>query len=143
MMKRSESSRASLAVLFGICLALVGCDRSDRLPLNGEVSFDGTPVKHGYVQFTPMAATKGPTSGADIKDGAYQVAPVRGLMQGAYRVEIQAWERTGGVSLDPVTGEKFQGGALVQLLPDKYNKQSELTLEIEPGTRTFDFHLKP
>lgn len=142
-MKLDSSGCVLSAAFIAFAIVLTGCGGSDRIPLQGEVSFDGTPVEQGYVQFTPIAGTTGPTSGADIKDGAYQVDSVRGLMKGNYRVEIQAWKRSGKVSIDPVTGEKFEGGNLVQLLPEKYNKQSELTLEIEPGKRTFDFHLEP
>lgn len=143
MLKLDFSSNVCLVALVAVCITLAGCSGSGRLPLSGEVSFDGVPVERGYVQFTPMAGTTGPTSGADIKEGAYEVAPVRGLFKGSYRVEIQSWKRSGEVSVDPVTGEKFQGGNLVQLLPAKFNKESELTVEIEPGKRTFDFHLKP
>ena len=143
MLKKESSSCVFLAALLTLSISLAGCSDSGRLPLNGMVSFDGEPVEYGYVQFTPMAGTTGPTSGADIKDGAYEVASVRGLFKGSYRVEIQSWKRSGGVSVDPVTGERTEGGDLVQLLPAKFNKQSELTVEIEPEKRTFDFHLKP
>ncbi|QDT00950.1 hypothetical protein [Adhaeretor mobilis] len=143
MMKSDFSSRVFLAALLAASTMLTGCSEPSRLSVNGEVSIDGVPVEHGYVQFTPLTGTSGPTSGADIKKGAYQVASVRGLVQGRYRVEIQSWKRSGKVSVDPVTGENFQGGNLVQLLPAKYNKESELTMDIESGNRTFDFHLKP
>lgn len=141
-MKLDFSNHVFLVAVFAVATMLMGCGGSNRLPMNGEISFEGVPVEYGYVQFSPVAGTTGPTSGADIKDGAYEVASVRGLIKGSYRVEIQSWKRSGKVSVDSVTGEKFQGGNLVQLLPAKYNKDSELTVEIEPGKRTFDFHLK-
>ena len=143
MLKRDFSPYAFLVALLTLSISLAGCSDSGRLPLNGKVSFDGEPVEYGYVQFTPRAGTTGPTSGADIKDGAYEVASVRGLFQGSYRVEIQSWKRSGGVSVDPVTGERTPGGDLVQILPVKYNKESELTVDVEQGKRSYDFHLQP
>lgn len=142
MLKLDFSSYVFFAPMLAVSLALVGCSDSGRLPLNGKVSFNGVPVEYGYVQFTPMAGTTGPTAGADVKDGAYEVASVRGLFKGSYRVEIQSWKRSGGVSVDPVTGERTQGGDLNQVLPAKYNKKSELTVEIEPAKQSYDFHLK-
>lgn len=136
--------RFFFAALLFSSAALMGCKDSRRLPVEGKVTFDGQPVEWGYVQFSPSAGTTGPTSGADIKDGAYEVASVRGLFQGTYRVAIQAWKRSGGVSIDPVTGEKTEGGGnLKQILPPKYNDESELTVEIGGGERTFNFNLDP
>ena len=134
-------SRRCLSYLMLTALVLIaGCNTSGRLPLKGEVSFDGTPVKWGYVQFSPMPGTSGPKMGADIKDGSYEIATARGLFSGEYRVEIQAWERTDKVSRDPVTGEKIEGGVR-QLLPPKYNVKSELTVELVSGKPIHDFKL--
>lgn len=135
--------RVLFAALIFSSLILVGCNDSGRLSLNGTVTFDGEPVEKGYVQFSPLPGTTGPTAGADVQDGAYEVASVRGLFEGSYRVDVQAWVRSGKVSIDPVTGEKTVGGDLKQILPSRYNKDSELTIDISGGQRTFDFNLDP
>ena len=122
---------------------LAGCDNSGRYSLEGKVTFDGEPVEKGYVQFSPLPGTSGPTSGADVKDGIYEVASSRGLFKGSYRVNVQAWKRSKKISIDPVTGEKFKGGDLKQILPPKYNDDSDLEIEIGGAQRTFDFNLDP
>ena len=143
MLKSNFLSHAFLVALLTACVTLAGCSDSGRIPFRGKVSFDGVPVEYGYVQFTPTAGTTGPTAGADIKDGVYEVASVRGLFEGSYQVEIKSWKRSEGVSVDPVTGERTPGGNLLQLLPAKYNKQTELTVKIEPAKQSYDFLLQP
>ena len=143
MLKVGVSRYVLLGALLAPPFLFAGCNGSGRLPVQGEVSFDGEPIKYGHVQFTPISGTEGPTGGAEIRDGAYEVASVRGLFKGSYRVELQAWKRSGGVSIDPATGERTKGGDLKQFLPLKYNDDSELTVEIESGQRTHNFHLEP
>lgn len=131
----------SAATLLLFSLALAGCNDSGRLPLKGSVAFEGEPIQNGYVQFRPLAGTTGPTSGADVKDGSYELDAVRGLFKGSYRVDIQAWKRSGGISIDRVTGEKTKGGDLKQILPAKYNKDSELTIDVGGDQTEFNFDL--
>ena len=122
---------------------LSGCGGSGRLPLKGTVTFDGEPVEQGYVQFSPSPGTTGPTSGADIKEGTYEIPSDRGLPKGTYHVNIQAWKRQSEVSIDPVTGEKTEGGGLKQILPAKYNKDSKTTVDVGGDQTTYDFNLDP
>jgi len=143
MLKSHVSRYLLLGALFASSLLFTGCDSSGRLSVQGEVTFEGEPIKYGHVKFTPISGTEGPTGGAEIRDGAYKVAAVRGLFDGTYRVEIQAWVRDGKVSVDPVTGEKTQGGNLQQFLPLKFNEKSKLTVEIKRGGESYDFDLQP
>jgi hypothetical protein len=132
-----------MALLFSV-VAVAGCNDSGRYPLKGSVTFDGEPVEWGYVQFSPMAGTTGPTSGADVKNGTYAVATERGLFKESYRVDVKAWKRSSKkFSIDTVTGEKVEGGGVKQFLPKKYNDDSELTVEIGGGQSEFDFDLEP
>lgn len=141
MMSKVNFSSCAAMALLTISLTLTGCDSSGRTPLRGAVSFDGTPVEKGYIRFSPIEGTKGPTSGADIVDGAYQIPSKRGLMDGNYRVVIEAWKRSDKAYVDPVTGEKSPGG-LQQILPARFNTKSELKKEVKAGTGSYDFDLK-
>lgn len=124
-----------------LLFSFAGCDTSGRFPLAGKVQYAEQPIDYGYIQFSPLPGTVGPTSGADIKEGAYRIPAEQGLMRGSYRVSIQAWKRAKSWSIDPVTGERTEGGDMKQFLPVKYNDDSELTIEIGTGTDTFDFDL--
>ena len=144
MMLKIDFSRYALLAIFLITpILLAGCGGSDRLAVQGKVSFDGEPVEYGQVRFTPLSGTKGPTGGAKIKNGVYEVASAKGLFKGNYRVELQAWKRIGNFSIDQVTGEKTEGGDLRPFLPAKYNEDSELTVEVASGKQTHDFNLEP
>jgi hypothetical protein len=61
-------------------------------------------------------------------------------MPGKHRVEIFWFRKTGK---QVMTGE---GGTpkdeKAQVIPTKYNSESELTVDVKPGRNTFDFDLK-
>ena len=59
-------------------------------------------------------------------------------MPGKYKVQI-TWDKSvGGKKLDP----DIQGGDNVkQVLPEKFNKATTLTADIEPGSNKKDFPL--
>ncbi len=125
-----------------VSIFCMGCGSSGRLSVDGSASFDGEPIEYGHVQFVPVEGTQGPTGGSEIRDGSYKIDESRGLVKGTYRVEVQAWKRDGKLTEDLVTGEMTQGGDLKAFLPEEFNEQSKLTVTIEAGQQTHDFHLK-
>lgn len=119
---------------------MVGCGNSKRLPVKGEVSIDGTPVQEGFMNFTPLPGTEGPTAGAKIADGKYEIDPLKSLFEGNYVVSIKVWKQSKRVTEDFATGERERG--IIQILPPKYNSESELTLELVRGEDTYNFELE-
>jgi len=126
-------------LLFSISL-LVGCGGDGRINVAGAVTVDGTPVKHGSISFIPIEETTGPTAGALIRDGSYEVVPGKGPMAGKFRVEILAVKEAEKAGIDIVTGEKV--AQRVQFLPDRFNKKSDMTVEISSDRDTYDFPLE-
>lgn len=129
------SLRAALLVL------LAGCgDAAGRQALQGSVTLDGEPLPKGVIQFVPLPGTNGPTAGGEIQDGRFSIKPDKGVFSGVFRVDITASRKTGEKVIDRISGEMTDAHA--QFLPDRYNRRSELTAEVqEGGPNRFEFTL--
>jgi hypothetical protein len=126
----------SIFVLFAV--TLIGCGKSDgRIAIKGNVVLDGVPLTDGTVTFFPVSGGSGVSSGGSIKQGLY----TSDIMPGKYVVQITANRKTGKMltlSPDDPPLEEFE-----QYIPDKYNKNSELTIDVENKSKqTFDFTLE-
>jgi len=119
-------------------VGLAGC-AGPNSPVEGTVSVDGTPVDVGSIVFVPEGG--GQPSGGDIRDGKYSIAEERGPAPGKYKVQI-TWNRKTGKKVKDVADTGETKDVRVQVLPDKFNKSTELTAEIKPGSNTVNFDLK-
>jgi hypothetical protein len=134
--KNWQTSHRWLCV--AVCFAaLVGCSgRSNRGVVTGTVTFDGQPLKSGTIRFIP-ADGRTPTSDAIITDGKYRAD----VPLGEKRVSISApkivGKRKAYDTLDSPTVDIVE-----ELLPAKYNAQSELKLTVQAGKQSHDFELK-
>ena len=124
-----------------LLLAVAGCDSGDgRLEVSGTVTLDGEPLPSGSISFRPMQGTHGPTGGGEIVDGRFSIRSDKGVMPGSYRVEISATRKTGKKVMDTILQTEVD--EIVQYLPDKYNKDSELVRELtEAGPNELTFEL--
>ena len=121
---------------------LVGCGPSDgltRVVVNGNVHLGGAPVERGQIRFIPHVDTEGPVTIQEIRDGEYSCEKSGGVPVGQHRVEILAWDP----SIPFPTGP---GQATPQqLVPKKYNVDSELTVTLDnssnPVVKDFDLQL--
>lgn len=135
-------------VSFMTCLAVTvaGCgsgDGLDRQPVSGSVTFDGTPLKEGQIQFFPAANAKDAiATGARITGGSYSIPRDVGPIPGSYSVQITA---SGGEQAPPEGSDGMPGTGPKhdkELLPAKYNAKTTLTAEVKAGgANTFDFPL--
>jgi len=121
-------------------LALIGCSgESDRQSLEGTVTLDGEPLSEGAITFRPMPGTEGPTAGGPIRDGQFSIASDQGTFAGTFRVEISAHKKTGRKIPGALGGEVDE---TVSIIPERYNRQSELTADVEKGAANeFEFEL--
>ncbi|QDU89683.1 hypothetical protein Pla175_30780 [Pirellulimonas nuda] len=122
-------------------IALIGCGgpKDGRLKITGEVTFDGEPLKDGYLTLQPLG--DGPSAGARIQDGRFTIDAERGPKPGEYRVSIEAMRETGKmISIDSAFPEEKQPQT-VQYLPKRYNERSELTQELSPESKHFVWNL--
>src|SRR4051794_5389300 len=122
-------------------VVLAGCGPSGRLPVWGKVTYNGEPVDHGTITFL-AAGGQAVNAGGEIRDGKYLIDSERGPALGKYRVEIYWNKKTG--KMVPTPGDRdVKMPETRQVLPPKYNKQSQLTADVTPSGNTRDFDLKP
>ena len=132
----SGSVKGSIAILALAVIAGCGGDPYDRCIVNGEVRYMGRPIEHGQIRFMAMEGTQVPAAGAQIIDGKYTVDHQGGVPSGEYRVEFFEFQPHGGsVGMD---------GIVKQVLPEKFNRRSTMTLAVPPGGEriTQDYDLK-
>ncbi len=134
-----DNGRKKALMVVGLTLLLSGCNGGDGYEaISGKVTFRGTPLKQGSIQFFSLGEQSIPCAGAMIRDGVYQVPKEHGLKPGTYLVKISSTERDpnvkGGSTLNP--------GLVRERIPASYNKESTLKVEIVTGgRRQFDFDL--
>jgi hypothetical protein len=124
----------AVAVVFAVLL--VGCGSSGLTPVGGVVTLDGQPLVEGTIHFAP-ADGQSPSQAAVIRDGSYSTE----LTKTSYQVQIFAPKPAKVVAkLD----ENGPGGGprVEELLPSRYNVQSELTLNVAGPTRAANFELR-
>ncbi len=136
--------RCSLVAACVLCSSLLpGCSSGNstgRLALAGSVTFDGQPVDGGSIAFLPEGEAQPTKPGAQIEEGKYHILAERGAFAGLYRVEIH-WPRKTGRKV-PFEDTGIMKDETVDVIPAKFNVQSELKADIKPGATTFDFDLK-
>jgi hypothetical protein len=125
----------SLAVVMFV-VAATGCAGGDDLAeVRGTITVDGEPAKVGAITFIPIDGAS-QTAGAKIVDGGYAAR----VPPGTFKVELR---------VSKVVGERKVYDApdapvkqiLAEALPPRYNDESELTLEVQPGENHKDYSL--
>ena len=103
--------------------------------VSGKVTLQGEPLADATVRFQPT--TGRPSYGKTNENGEYSLnfmGKEWGAIVGDHQVAITTEDRIE----NPETGEsRWQS----EILPPKYNKQSELTAVVEPGENQIDFTL--
>lgn len=130
--------------LCALCLVLpcltMGCGASDRAGVSGEVTLGGQPVQNGSISFVRTDGSRRANEAAwgKIENGRYSIPATAGPMIGKNRVEIRWPRKTGRKNpADPNLDE------YAEAIPDRYNANSELQVEVRPGNNTFNFALQP
>jgi hypothetical protein len=114
------------------------------MQVSGKVSYQGKPVQDGQIVFFPIEGTSGPSTGAPIKEGRYDIDKKKGPYAGGkYRVEIAGFGPSKTYSPN-VGGGGFTATVPSQIIPAVYNKQSKLEAVIspDPANNQRDFELK-
>jgi len=122
-----------------VVILALGCTRGPAVgTVNGEVTYDGQPVEDGHVTFTPVDG-KGQTGGAVIVNGKFTAPDVPATKM---KVELHGNKKTGRKIKAYDTPESPVSDEIVELLPPKYNFNSDLTLDVKQGTQQVKYELK-
>ena len=138
------------------CIGAAGCGESstydgpERASISGKVTFNGAPIETGSITFTPEDGSSTVAS-APIGGGAYWLSEGHGPNLGTYKVSISASKPSDDViaTEEPELDDEESGRPRrpkqkpEEILPAKYNTETELKVEVESGSNTFDFDLKP
>lgn len=106
------------------------------IPVYGRITLDGVPLEGAAVVFLPENLSEGQgvaTARTDSR-GEYELAynaSHSGAQAGTYRVAVSTVQTT-------------EEGDLVgtELLPEVYNRKTELTAKVSKESRSFDFDLR-
>lgn len=114
-----------------------------RAEVHGKVYFGGVPVESGSIAFVPVEGTLGPSVGGAIQGGEYRIPRNQGPLSGPYRVMILGTRKTGRKVREGEGSADFN--ALVDevemFIPQKYNIESSLKVDVKPGNNELDFEL--
>lgn len=125
-----------------VCVSLlfVGCQKADplnRQAVSGKITLDDQPLQAGTIEFSPVES--GTMSGALIEDGVFSISAEKGLSPGAYIVRISA----ANADDEPVDLPGESNKIAPELIPAKYNSESELTFTVQADSEnTFDVDIK-
>jgi hypothetical protein len=130
-------------VIVGICVALLLMlvfvrnyrppGEIERVMVSGTATYRGEPIVVGQIRFTPIPPSTGPLTIVPIRDGEFDTEMTRGLPVANHRVEIKMFRPEEYATMGRSPGSPGPE----QLLPDKYNRNSELTLNVAPGASPF------
>jgi hypothetical protein len=125
-------------VMFAALVVAIGCSgSSDNLPreaVSGTVTLDGQPLASGSISFNPPAnAGEGMTGGgSQIQNGKFSIPRDMGLVPGNYNVAIYASNKAEQTRPAQVGAGNPKNRAK-DLIPAKYNTNTELKYEIKKG----------
>ena len=131
------SFRLVMLAMAVLCAVGVGCGRSDMAEVTGTVTLDGQPLPDAFLEFAPTGGKGSTSTGRTDQAGEYELMFSRdtaGAFLGEHRVRISTREIT--------TNAQQREVWLPEKVPARYNTQTELKREVEPGANRFDFDLK-
>jgi hypothetical protein len=115
---------------------VAGCSKtSNRGTVTGTVTLDGQPLHAGIIRFIP-ADGQTATAETAIADGKFSAV----IPPGDKKISISAPKVAGKKRMyDATSGPEVD--AVQELLPARYNVQTELTLTVSAGAQQKDFTL--
>lgn len=110
---------------------LLGCGRGDQPEtgyVSGTVTLDGTPLPGAGISFEQQGFRA--SLGMTDADGHYELRylrDIKGAVVGEHTIKIDRLPQ--------------EGAGRTRHLPPRYNRETQLTREVLPGSNTFDFNL--
>ena len=125
--------RNRYVVLLSIGCCLLGCGGPQLGYVEGTVRMDGQPVKDATVIFQPDDGL--PSHGETDSQGHYELkfSDKLGAVVGGHTVTVETYRISTDASGEPVESR--------EMIPAKYNSETELSREVVAGKQTIDFDL--
>jgi hypothetical protein len=131
-----------LLCVLSVPFCAAGCRRSNTISAAGNVTLDGKALPTGTIALIPLDKQGGPSVGADLNGGHYEIPAEHGPRRGVkYRVEVRSIDPSSGSTTNPLSrGLKVY----MDRVPPAYNSESQLTLSVpaDAGNLQRDFDLK-
>ena len=130
-MREKRSAGFAAAGFLALAAWIAGCggvDRPDLAPVRGKVTLDGRPLPDARLEFQPVGPWRTSMGVTDAR-GEYELSYIRdekGAAVGGHRVRITTVGRT---EAEP------------EIVPAKYNEQTQLEREVTAGRNRIDFKL--
>lgn len=125
----------ALGPLLLVLPCLAGCGGERVYEVSGTVTLNEQPLEHGQILLSDAAGTAA-TAYGEITDGRYRLQTPAGTKQ----VRITALQETGRTKAE---GMGMLVPETVELIPPRYNTQTELTIEVAAeGPQEFHFDLQ-
>lgn len=116
---------------------LAGCgQRNEMTEITGSVTYDGKRLQKGVVNFFPSDG-QGRSASAVIAEGCYKVR----MTPGRKKVQIEGFRVIGKEHAQPTNPNSPIIDKEEQMLPQRYNVQSQLTADITSDLHVLDFPL--
>jgi hypothetical protein len=140
--RRMKCKPAVSTLLLFVCTGCSGEDPLDRQAISGTIRIGGQPLDAGAILLDPISNHAGTAVGATVHDGSFTIIRKDGPVPGSYKVRIYA--SSGVQAPAPKGASERKPRPMVELIPEKYNSQTELRTEIISGqTRTLTYNLTP
>ncbi|GIW97307.1 MAG: hypothetical protein KatS3mg111_0640 [Pirellulaceae bacterium] len=113
-----------------VCCLLSGCGNDKIATVEGTIYLDGKPLEGAVVEFYPTHSG-GASYGRTDAEGHYELQYNRneaGAEIGRHKVQITTFADGGGY-----------GQGRKELLPTRYNSETELEVEVKRGHNVIDF----
>ena len=129
--------RLGIPLILWLAIALAGCTRGPATgTINGEVTLDGQPLEKGHVEFSPIDG-QGQTGGAIIDGGKFSAEiPVAKMKVAIHSPKVVGKRKAYDTPESPWEDE------VAEALPARYHVNSDITLDVQPGTQAVKYELK-
>jgi hypothetical protein len=118
-------------------LGFIAACSDGKTKVTGSVTFDGKPVTSGTVTFVRTDGILA-REGAVISQGSFQAV----ISPGAYQVELNGQKVVGTRKQKGFDGKDEVLETTEELFPERYNRKTELKVEIKPGPNVLLFEAK-
>lgn len=124
-----------------LALAALGCGGGKVAPVSGRVTLDGKPLANAHVSFQPSGEGGGHNPGSGSygitdADGRFTLRVVEGDQLGAVVAKHRVEVTLRGAGGDEDTDRHAKGAPKAVSLPERYNRNTELTFEVKSGGST-------